>query len=242
MLTYLLGPLLSFLPRRWRQALPFCAGVNWPAAATASGFLQLGTSIVALAYWYWYSMTTWISRALDAALAGKIVVTDHDIGISGLILWATHPLTWALGYCALEGAVRLCAAAFSDTVLGTLPLFLLHKTLAMLSDNPVPKPQATGAPSVSLVGAIQERIWAGVLPAVPDKLSIQRTAEEEEILEILASRRKADWIPPRVVRYESTYYRLEKCSKGSPPRPFRYVLRRLPAGVPGRTVLIYSPE
>ncbi len=29
---------------------------------------------------------------------------------------------------------------------------------------------------------------------------------------------------------------------GMPPRPFRYTLRKLGAGVMGRTVLVYSPE
>lgn len=241
MLTYLLGPLLSLLPETWRESLPFSKAINWPAAATASGFLQLGASIVALAQWYWYSMTSWISHALDVALAKDLKVTDHDIGITALILWATHPLTWALGYCAVEGAVRLCAAAFSDTALATLPLFLLGKIFGSPSRSAARERNASGLQN-SLGGALRERLWAGMFGPVPDKLSFQKNAEEEEILEIRAYRRKADWIPPRVVRYEDVYYRLEACSPASPPRPFRYVLRRLPAGVPGRTVLIYSPE
>jgi hypothetical protein len=63
----------------------------------------------------------------------------------------------------------------------------------------------------------------------------------EEILEIRASRKKADWDPPRVVRIEDTYYRLEDCGKCPGPRPFRYTLRRLSAGVMGRKVLVYQP-
>jgi len=51
-----------------------------------------------------------------------------------------------------------------------------------------------------------------------------------------------DWNPPRVVRYEDRYYRLEDYARGSGPRPFVYRLRRLAAGVPGRTVLVYSPD
>ena len=63
----------------------------------------------------------------------------------------------------------------------------------------------------------------------------------EEILEILSSRRKQEWTPPRVVRYEQSYYRLESSGKVGGPRPFRYMLRRLSVGVPGRSVLLYSP-
>src|SRR6266566_9626061 len=47
--------------------------------------------------------------------------------------------------------------------------------------------------------------------------------------------------PPRTVRYQDTYYRLEAASLGERPRPFHYTLRRLPVGVPGRTVLLYTP-
>ncbi len=38
------------------------------------------------------------------------------------------------------------------------------------------------------------------------------------------------------------FYRLEACTDGMPPRPFRYTLRKMSAGVMGRTVLVYSPE
>jgi hypothetical protein len=79
------------------------------------------------------------------------------------------------------------------------------------------------------------------LPLVPDELHFMREGSDE-ILEIHSCRVKTEWTPPRVVRHEDRYYRLEACSERTAPRPFVYTLRRLPAGVPGRTVLIYSPE
>jgi len=75
---------------------------------------------------------------------------------------------------------------------------------------------------------------------VPDQLRF-RNSNGEEFLEIFAFRRKSDWTPPRVVRYQEAYFRLELCTVVSGPRPFRYTLRRLPAGVPGRSVLLYLP-
>lgn len=36
-----------------------------------------------------------------------------------------------------------------------------------------------------------------------------RKSETEEFLEVFAWHRKDDWIPPRIVRYEESYYRLE---------------------------------
>jgi hypothetical protein len=79
------------------------------------------------------------------------------------------------------------------------------------------------------------------LAEVPDELCFSGSAPDE-FLEIRACRRKADWNPPRTVRYQDNFYRLEACTDGMPPRPFRYKLRKLSAGVMGRTVLVYSPE
>jgi hypothetical protein len=78
------------------------------------------------------------------------------------------------------------------------------------------------------------------LSEVPDELCFTKN-ESGEILEIRACRRKQDWTPPRTVRYLDGYYRLEADSSAGGARPFLYRLRRLAAGVPGRTVLLYAP-
>jgi hypothetical protein len=41
------------------------------------------------------------------------------------------------------------------------------------------------------------------------------------------------------VRVGDTYYRLEQTSVTTGDHPFLYRLRKLPAGVPGRTVILY---
>jgi hypothetical protein len=93
----------------------------------------------------------------------------------------------------------------------------------------------------SYVGAIREKVMVKGLTQVPDELFFGGSAPDE-FLEIRACRRKVDWNPPRTVRYQGTYYRLEACSERGAPRPFRYSLRKLTAGVMGRTVLVYLPE
>lgn len=245
MWTYLLGPFISLLPKRWRKSFLFDSSINWARAAAISGLVESGAAIIALMYWYSYSVTTWVSRALDLALQGKLGngVTDQAIGFTALVIWATHPLTWLLAYFSAEGAARLCGAAFSDSILGTLPLFLLDKMFVNIFLRRAPEAaDETPVPSSnsSFLGAIRERMLIARLPLVSDELCFKRSGTEE-LLEIHACRRKEDWTPPRVVRYQDNYYRLETCSCGSVPRPFRYTLRRLPAGVPGRTVLVYSP-
>jgi hypothetical protein len=242
MWTYTIGPFLSLLPRAWRKALPFASAINWPHAVTISGFAELVLAIVALVQWYSISMTTWVSRGLEVAMSGKAGpgITDHAIGAMAWFMWANHPLTWLLGYFIVEGAVRLCGAAFSESLLGTLPLFLIDKAACVFFGGSKTAQEAPGAVSFFL-GAISEKLLESSVPVSADEISF-RESGTEEIMEIRASRRKPGWDPPRVVRFEEAYYRLEDSSKCPGARPFRYTLRRLSAGVPGRKVLLYTPQ
>ena len=245
MWTFFLGPFVSILPKRWRDLLPFSDEVRWGPAAAISGLAESLMALVALGYWYMHAMTAWVAQGVESALSGKMGpgVTDQAIGSVALVIWATHPLTLLLGYVGLEGAIRLCSAAFGETILGILPLFLVDKILATVFRRPKLKNTNAvngSAGSYSLLGALRDKVLMATLPAVSDELCFRKSALEN-ILEIRASRRKQDWTPPRIVRYQDNYYRLEADSIGPPPRPFLYTLRRLPIGVPGRTVLLYAP-
>jgi len=246
-LTYLLGPLLAFLPRRWRNALPLGDGLEWRRATALSGFAEAVVALGALMFWYSSYMNLLVSNGLDSALSGKMGpgVTDQTIGFTALVIWATHPLTWLLAYGGVEGAVRLVGAAFTDTNLGTLPLFVADKIILKLSGQTAPSAtKAAGHAESNLSSyarAIREKALLKQLPQVPDELIISKDGPDE-MLEIRACRRKPDWNPPRTVRYQASFYRLEACADGMLPRPFRYTLRKLSAGVMGRTVLVYAPE
>jgi hypothetical protein len=247
MLTFLLGPFLAVLPKRWREALPFRESLEWRIASTLSGFGEALLALVALLFWYSYSVSSWVSRGLDAALAGRMGqgVTDHEIGIMSLMIFATHPLTWLIAYVGIEGSVRLAGAAFAENNLGILPLFVFDKIFLRVTGRSGPgAAQAGGFTEGNLssyAGAIREKVRSPHGANMPDELCLIRE-DTEEFLEIRVSKRKPDWTPPRTVRYLDTFYRLEACSDGPGPRPFRYRLRRLSAGVMSRTVLVYSPE
>src|ERR1700674_2391039 len=135
--------------------------------------------------------------------------------------------------------------AFTETNLRIFPLFVLDKVIGMITRQGKKEASATkyGAQEnfSSYVGAIREKAMVRGLTEVPDELCFCGSAPDE-MLEIRACRRKADWNPPRTVRYQDIYYRLEACSGGSASRPFLYTLRKLTAGGMGRTVLVYSPE
>jgi hypothetical protein len=221
--------------------------VSWRSATILSGFAESVIVLIALLYWYSNYMTMLVDRGVDSALGGKMPtgVTDHEIGFAALIIWATHPLTWVLAYSGIEGTVRLVSAAFTETNLGILPLFVLDRALAIVTGsgkrNAAKTADRTQGNVSSYFGAIGEKVLIARLPLVPDEICTVQN-EPEEILEIRACRRKADWVPPRVVRYQNNFYRLEESSRGTVSRPFLYKLRRLAAGVLGRTVLLYSPE
>ena len=244
LLTYIAGPLASLLPARWRNALPFAGHVQWSRAAALSGVLQVAAAILALAYWYQYIMFPIVDRGVDLALKGKLGdgVTDQQIAGAAYTVFLFHPLTWVLVYFAIEGAVRLCGAAFTETVFGTLPLGLIDRMLSLATNRAEAKPEFPDQRNAqSFASAVRERTLLSRLKQVPDELHYA-TDQTQELLEIRASRRKDDWLAPKVVRVDDLYYRLEQNSVEDGPRPFRYRLRRLERGVPGRNVLLYKTD
>ena len=247
MLTFLLGPFLAALPKRWRQSLPMQKLIEWQIASVLSGFAEFLFGVAMMLFWYSYSVTTWVSRGLDAALAGKTGpnVNDQQIGFMAIFIFATHPLTWLIAYVAVEGSIRLVGAAFAENNLGILPLFVADKIFLKVTGQSGPGiAQAAGYTETNLssyVGAIREKTRVMRTAIIPDELCVTREGGDE-FLEIRACRTKPDWTPPRTVKYQDTFYRLEESPRGSEPRPFRYRLRRLSAGVMSRTVLVYAPE
>jgi hypothetical protein len=243
MWTYLFGPILAIFPKPWRNLLPFADDVQWARATAISGLVELVIAIVAVMQWYSFAMSTWVGNGVGVALSGKMghgEVRIQDIGAAALFVWWMHPLTWLLAFLGLEGAVRLCAGAFGEHPCGILPLFLADKILFGPFRVRKRDPDDRGGNVASYVGAIRERLQAAALPESSDEICFTRDGAAE-VMEIRASRKKRDWIPPRIVRYLDAYYRLEDESSEFGARPFRYRLRRLAAGVPGRNVLLYTP-
>jgi hypothetical protein len=245
MWNYFIGPILALLPKAWRDSL-FLSNAPWARATVISGLGETLAALVGIGYWYMYAMTTWVDTAVSRALDGKLGpnVTVQEIGAVALTVWMTHPLTLLLGYLMLEGAVRFCAAAFSEESLGVLPLavfdWILFRPFRRMNQAGVMATASAASNAGSFVDVVRE--WISIARGVPqtDELHF-RNDGNEELMEIRASHRKQEWIPPRTVRFEDHYYRLEASAVKKGPRPFYYTLRRLPSGVPGRSVLIYAP-
>ena len=159
---------------------------------------------------------------------------------SALTIFYMNFLTWLLLYFFFEGAVRLCGAAFTETVLGTLPLFAFERFVNLLRNRNEMRPgEVLIQNAKSCLESVREHLMVANLEQVPDTLHYS-TSGPDQMLEIWASRRKLEWVPPRIVQVDESFYRLEELSVRKPPRPFHYRLRRLEAGVRGRSVLPYT--
>jgi hypothetical protein len=236
--TYLLGPIAAFLPARWRNPPSLAGKIQWTRAAALSAVLEFSAALISLAYWYMYLMSRVVDSWVNGSLAGK--VTDHQLTAGALIIFTLNPLTWLFSYFLLEGAVRLCGALFAESILGTLPLYLIERMIFLIKNHNELKPHEALRSNVqSIAGSVREHIMLKQLAQVPDELHYSQ-AGSEELLEIWSCRKNTDWIAPAVMRVDDLYYRLENSSVEKGTRPFRYRLRRLPIGVPGRKVLLYK--
>ena len=241
-----LGVILSPLPRRWRAGFGLGEAAPWGAAATLSALAESTVALVVLVYWYSHSVTTWAANALDSALRNgpERQVPGQAIGFSALVLWLFHPLTWCIGLFFLEGLVRLLAAVATDQVVATFPLVVADWGYGKLSGRPL-EGDAKHSPRVKeqareFVVSVKQGIVALRSPRLPDECK-EAVDGEDLFLEIYSSHAKAEWVPPRIVRVGDSYFRLDVAVKGKLPRPFVYRLKRLAAGVPGRTVIVYEP-
>jgi hypothetical protein len=199
-------------------------------------------ALLAFVYWYSYSVTHWAEDAVYSAIEKGASIPPHTVGFAAFALMFLHPLTWLIAWCALEGAVRFLGAAFTGSVLGILPLFLLDKVWTRFSSSPhAERPAETQNNWSSFFSSIRRRAALLGNPVQPDEVRYSADAGGE-VMSVNSSRPKSGWEPPRIIRIKDIYYRLEAASEQSGTRPFLYVLRRLPAGVPGRTVITYSTD
>jgi hypothetical protein len=240
-----LGTILSLLPRRWRTVLRLREAIPWTRATLLSGFLESLLALLGLVSWYSHSVTRWAANALDSALRNgpERAVPGQAIGFSALVLWLIHPLTWLIGFFVIEGLLRLLAAAFTGQIFGTAPLAFADWSYGKLTGRPLEGDAlhtlSARAQYRSIVSAVREKIIVASLPEIADEL-LEQSAGGEAFLEIHSSRAKAEWIPPKTVRIGDAYFRLEQLAQGNAPRPFIFRLRRVAAGAPGRTVIVYE--
>lgn len=128
-------------------------------------------------------------------------------------------LLWMGMYFLTDGAWRTGSAVFNGDAAGTVLLELVGEA--------------------SVVGWRSAWMWRH--PALPDEVTVDDTREDWQ-LKIESSRAKKDWDVSRMILYDERYSRIESCAQIEGARPFIYLLRSLPAGVPSMRVVRYAPN
>jgi hypothetical protein len=129
------------------------------------------------------------------------------------------PGTWVVFYFFFEGVGRSVAAATTGETAGTLLLVGPDRLLLYVRRKLAPAPPAP----------------------VPDMVTRDDSRAEWQ-LKIESCRAKDDWTIGRLLRYDGRYYRITARAEEGRPRPFVFLLSALAAGVPSRSVILYSPE
>ena len=137
----------------------------------------------------------------------------------GFLPRASNSLLWIGMYFLADGAWRTSIAVFNSDSAGTVLLELVDEA--------------------RVVG--WRSAWMLRHPEMPDAITVDDAGAEWQ-LKIESSRAKKEWEASRMVLYRERYYRIESVAQIEDARPFIYLLRSLPTGVPSMRVLRYAPN
>lgn len=220
MISFLIGLATSLFPEAWRKRWFSGTDVNPTSSAVVTGIAQL---LVCLAWLGWHypafvrsQMNGAVSDASMSAMDKGGETAAMGLGPLLLIAYLIQPLSLLLLYFMFEGALRIIAAVATHETLPTLPLFL-----ASLLD--------------ASARAYRREVAMG--PRVIDAVQIEGAADL-----LVASCRPKTWVALNTIRYQDVLYELVKTNHGAKPRPYLYLLRKIPPHKTVRGVYDYSPE
>jgi hypothetical protein len=209
--NFVLGPILSFLPQRWRDQRFSQHHIAWRPATIISGILQFLFAPFLLLLWSAREVCS-LGQSLGFGCSSSGPEQTFSLLIAGM-----NPITWVMIYLIFEGLGRAFAAAMTGETPGTLVLVapdLLYRFITKRGGKRAPK--------------------------LAD-LVTQDDIRADWQLKIESALPKRDWQAGRLLCYADNYYRIEACHESAGPRPSVYLLRRLPAGVTSRSVILYPP-
>jgi len=224
MWNYIIAPILSFLPGRWRRGITGGLQLNWRRAALLSGALEFFLFAGGLVGWYFYKIGELTRGQYDATMQATQGIPGYGAGLAvggiALINFWMHPLTWVLLYFCIEGLMRSVAAMVTEEAHGTLPLALLDGLLA----------------------AAGRRAYEARVPLVPDMV-VRGDGKQPWDLMVTSCRPKPSWRYPATIEYDGQFYQVQGEAPGSatPSRPHVYLLKHPPPGEAYRGVERYSP-
>lgn len=210
------GILYSALPKSyWRSWLP-SSTADFERSAIVSGLLEctVGFFLLILGYWHFLIVRTHQLQSVSGTNEGSQLYVMAVLTIE----FAFHPSALLALCLAGEGALRAWAAFFTDEVVPSIPLRLI----AFLQDRrrATRREESLGPELVDLV---------------------ERYPDEEDCLRIFSTRPKEGWRPSISVAVQGEFHQISRVESGPGPRPFVYILRRLPMNAIIRGSYRYDP-
>jgi len=225
MVSFLAGILLSLLPERYRRWWEPASTLDFLRASFVSGLVQgLGCFVVFILRYLIFFQQRVMEMGGQVMGAGAeealgVSSVQYGMGIVTTLEYLIQPLTLLLIYFALEGAVRLAGAAFTEQILPSLPLHLTAWAQERLA---------------------QRRAERALGPPVVD--TVERGDGKEYDLRIASCRSKLNWDRLMTVAYEDQFYEVIKEERAARPRPFVYLLKKIPESKVIRGLHRYRPD
>ncbi len=159
----------------------------------------------------WHAATL-ISGAIECMFGANTFIYWYKEQVDHLLF------LWIAVYLVCDGVWRILILRMHGETVGTV--FLAAADQMLLSGK--------------------HALWTVAHPAVSDLVVLEDRNPDWQ-LKIESSRSKRDWDPTRIVQYNERFFRIETILSADGPRPFVYLLRALPTGVPGPRVINYPP-
>jgi hypothetical protein len=210
------GIFFSLLPKDYWQSWRPSSTVDFARSAVVSGLLECVGFLYLLVHGYFYFL------AVRTHQLSGIEHTNEGTQLYWLVLltfeYAFHPLSLLAICLAGEGALRSWAAFFTKEIVPSFPI-----KLAALGQDWLKARRGDKA----------------VGPDIPDLF--ERPNGVEHDLRISAQRPKDGWRASITVDVAGEFHEIVRVETDAMPRPFVYVLRKLPAGHVIRGIYRYDP-
>lgn len=210
------GIIYSALPKSyWRSWRPSSA-LDLERSAIVSGLLEcvVAFCLLVLGYWHFLIVRTHQLRVASNTNEGTQLYMMAILTLE----YAFHPFSLIALWLAGEGALRSWAAFFTDEVVPSIPL----RFIAFLQDRRRAKKQ-------------EESFGPDLIDLV------ERCPGEEDRLRISSTRPKEGWRRSISVAVLGDFFEVVEVQSGSGPRPFVYMLRKLPMNAIIRGTYRYDP-
>jgi len=218
--AYLLGPMYTLLPGRFREKLHRGSDELLGRATLVSGILEFVVALAVMRVWYMRFFMTLAEKYVHYVdtTNQRTIYTQEAVSQAGFVAFLLTPLTWIVFFFVAEGLFRTFVAMATGEACASLPLFATDCLYRVAT-------RASAPPELPLV---RDEITAG-----------DATCD----LKISSCRRKPDWKHPYTIRYAGAFFQVVgEQTDGAGPRPYVYRLRRLAAGEIARGLRDYDPD